>query len=95
MGENLVIVGVTKREEANSAEFAKQRSSLMEQMLTKKRGAVFSDYLAATRKKLEDGGNIKIYKDVLATLDAPAPGEATPVEDDGVVDKDGVRTITR
>lgn len=92
IGDNLVIVGVTKREEANTADFAKQRSSLMEQMLSKKRGAVFADYLAATRKKLEDAGSIKIYKDALAKLDAPEPGEQ-PISD--TVDPDGVRTITR
>ncbi len=83
MGENWVIVGVTKREEASMADFAKTRSTLIEQMLSKKRNAVFSDYLAATKKKLEDGGNIKIYKDVLAKVDiaptttsVPVPGDA-------------------
>lgn len=94
IGDSLVLVGLTRREEPNTADFAKQRSSLMEQMLAKKRGSVFSDYLTATRKKLEEGGNIKIYKDVLAKLDEPAPGEE-PQPDEGVVDKDGVRTITR
>ncbi len=94
LGENYIIVGVTKRDDANMTDFAKQRSNLMEQMLTRKRGAVFADYMAATRKKLDESGSIKIYKDVLATLDAPAPGE-TGADTDGTVDKDGVRTITR
>lgn len=75
VGDNWVVVGVTKREDANTADFAKQRSGLIETMLSQKRSAVFSDYLAATKKRLEDGGYIKIYKDVLAKVDAPIPGQ--------------------
>ncbi len=74
LGENWVVVGVTKREDANNADFAKTRSSLIEQMLSKKRSSVFGEYLTATKKKLEDGGYVKIYKDVLAKVDAPIPG---------------------
>lgn len=74
VGDNWVVVGVTKREDANTADYAKQRSGLIETMLSQKRSAVFSDYLAATKKRLEDGGYIKIYKDVLAKVDAPIPG---------------------
>jgi parvulin-like peptidyl-prolyl isomerase len=75
VGDNWVVVGVTKREDANTADFAKQRSGLIETMLSQKRSAVFSEYLAATKKRLEDGGYIKIYKDVLAKVDAPIPGQ--------------------
>ena len=74
VGDNWYVVGVTKREDANTADFAKQRSGLMEQMLSKKRAAVFSDYLAATKQKFEANGSIKIYKDALAKVDEPAPG---------------------
>lgn len=74
LGDNWVIVGVTKREDANTADFAKQRSSLFEQMLSRKRAAVFSDYLAATKKRFEDAGYIKIYKEALDKVDAPEPG---------------------
>ncbi len=78
-GDNWYIVGVTNREEAN--DFAKQRDSLVEQMLSKKRAGVFSDYLAATKKRLEDGGYIKIYKDALAKVDAPTTGLPTDDSD--------------
>ena len=44
IGENWYVVGVTKREDANTADFAKQRSGLIDQMLSKKRNAVFSDF---------------------------------------------------
>ncbi|MBK7801440.1 MAG: peptidyl-prolyl cis-trans isomerase [Chloracidobacterium sp.] len=74
IGDNWYVVGVTKRDDANTADFAKQRSSLVGQMLSKKRTAVFSDYLAATKKRLQDNGSIVIYKEVLAKTDEPEPG---------------------
>lgn len=77
VGDNWYVVGVTKREDANTADFAKQRSSLLESMLQQKRGAVFSDYLAETKRKYETNGSIKIYKDAIDKIDAPVPG-ATP-----------------
>lgn len=74
IGDNWVVVGVTKRENAETDEFAKQRSDLLEQMLSKKRNTVFGDYLAAAKQKYEKGGYIKIYKDALDKIDAPEPG---------------------
>ncbi len=71
IGETYYIVGVNKREEANMDDFAKQRDTLMEQMLTQRRGEVFQDYLASTRVRLENGGEIKIYKDAIAKVDEP------------------------
>ena len=81
VGDNWYVVGVTKREDANAADYAKQRSSTMQQMLSKKRSAVYSDYLAATRQKLETDGSIKIYKDALEKVDAPVTG--LPGSNDG------------
>ncbi|MBP6002125.1 MAG: peptidyl-prolyl cis-trans isomerase [Pyrinomonadaceae bacterium] len=74
IGDNWYVVGVTRREDASSADFATQRSGLMEQMLSRKRAAVFSDYLAATKKRMQESGKIIIYKDVLAKVDEPIPG---------------------
>ncbi len=70
IGENYYIVGVTKREEANMDEFAKQRTTLMEQKLNSKRQEVFSDYLASTKQRMETAGQITIYNDVVAKIDA-------------------------
>lgn len=78
VGDNWYVVGVTKREDANTDDFAKQRSGLIEQMLSKKRTAVFADYLAATKQKLEAGGHIKVYKEALDKVDAPPPGLIPP-----------------
>ena len=69
IGDTYYIVGVNNREEANMDAFAKQRSTLMEQMAMRKKGEVFSDYIAATRQKLESDGKVTIYKDALTKLD--------------------------
>ncbi len=74
VGDNWYVVGVTKREDANTADFAKQRSGIMEGMISKKRSALFSDYLADVKQKMQTAGSIKIYKDALAKVDAPTPG---------------------
>lgn len=70
VGDNWYVVGVTKREDANMDDFAKQRDQLMQAALQQERGQVFSDYLAAVRQKMEQGGEIKIYNEVLEKLDA-------------------------
>jgi len=70
IGDSYYIVGVTKREEANMDEFAKQRDTLREQMLQQRRGEVFQDYLASTRARMDSDGSIKIYKDAIAKVDA-------------------------
>jgi parvulin-like peptidyl-prolyl isomerase len=84
IGENLYIVGVTNREDADTAEFAKQRSTLMESMLSQKRSAVFTEYLAAARQKLETAGNITIYKEALDKIDAPEPGAPAEMPQQGI-----------
>jgi peptidyl-prolyl cis-trans isomerase D len=73
---NWVVVGVTKRTEADLAEFAKQRDSLRQSMLSERQGQVFEDYVAGVQERMKREGKIKIYEDVLATLEEdeePAP----------------------
>lgn len=74
VGDNWLVFGVSNRSEADMAQFATERSQLMEQMLSQKRQAVFGDYLSAIKNRLEAAGNVTIYKDVLEKLDAPIPG---------------------
>ena len=78
IGDNWYIVGVNKREEANMDEFAKERGGLMEQMLQRRRGEVFSEYLSATRQKMEAAGDIKIYNEAVAKLDDAASPFGAP-----------------
>ncbi len=78
IGDNYYVVGVNDRTEADMEDFAKQRDQLVQQMLQGKRGQVFSDYLAAVRQRMEKAGEIKIYKDALAKVDAFAQENAPP-----------------
>lgn len=78
IGDNWYIVGVNKREEANMDEFAKERGGLMEQMLQRRRGEVFSEYLSATRQKMEAAGEIKVYNEAVAKLDDAASPFGAP-----------------
>ena len=75
VGDNWYIVGVTRREEANMDDFAKQRDQLVQQKLQQKRGQVFADYLASVRQRMEAGGEIKIYEEPLAKLDEATEGD--------------------
>jgi peptidyl-prolyl cis-trans isomerase D len=78
---NWVIVGVTKRTEADLAEFAKQRDSLRQSMLSERQGQVFEDYVAGVQERMKREGKIKIYENVLATLEEdeePAPPPMIP-----------------
>jgi hypothetical protein len=52
-------------------EFVEQRDTLMQQMVARKRGEVFQDYLASTRARMEKAGDIRIYEDAVAKLDSP------------------------
>jgi peptidyl-prolyl cis-trans isomerase D len=71
VGDNYVIVGVNSRADASMDDFAKQRDSLVEQMLQQKRGTVFNDYLSSTRRQFETDGKIVFYPDAIAKVDGP------------------------
>ncbi|MEP7076911.1 MAG: peptidylprolyl isomerase, partial [Acidobacteriota bacterium] len=73
-GDTYYIIGLNKREDAKLDDFAKQRDDLMEQMLSQRRNAVFSDYLSSTKQKMDTAGQIVIYKDVLDKIDGPKGG---------------------
>ena len=67
IGDNWVIVGVNKREDANMEEFAKQRDTLMEQMLEHETRRAFQRLSGlGPQAKMETDGKIKIYNDVIA-----------------------------
>lgn len=80
IGDTWVVVGATKRTEADLAEFAKQREELTQTMLDTRRNQVYEDYVATTRARYERDGEIKIYDDVLDRLAAeePPPAAAPP-----------------
>lgn len=79
LNSNYLIIGFNNRTEADLTEFAKQRDSLMESALSERRNQVFSDYLAAVQRQMQQAGKITIYKDVFAALqDQEEPVAAPP-----------------
>lgn len=66
LGESWVVLASTKRIEADLEQFARQRDSLTQNLLSTRRDDVFADYLTATRARLDREGKVKIYEDVLA-----------------------------
>jgi parvulin-like peptidyl-prolyl isomerase len=65
-----VIVGVTKKYDADQAAFANQRDTVKQSMLSERQDQVFEDYVAGVQQRMKKDGKIKIYDDVLAQLDA-------------------------
>ena len=53
VGDNWVVVGVTKRNDADLAEFAKQREQLKQTMLSERQSQVFGDYIAAVQARMK------------------------------------------
>lgn len=77
LNQNYLIMGVTKKTDADLTEFAKQRETLMQTAQMERRNQVFEDYLNALALRLKQDGSIKIYKDVLDTMREAEP-EAEP-----------------
>ena len=80
IGDSWFVVGVNKREEPSMEQFAKDRDRLRDDMLDRKRGEFFADYMISTRKKMEADGSIKIYDDAIAKIDAQVGESELPAE---------------
>ncbi len=84
VGDSWVVLGITKREDADLAAFASQRPQLTDTLQNSRENQVFEDYIAAVQRRMKQEGKIKIYDDVLASIDAaepeiaPAPGQQIP-----------------
>src|SRR5213593_2168474 len=78
LNSNYLVIGVNTRTEADLAEFAKQRETLMQSALSERKNQVFSDYLAAVQKQMQQNGKITIYKDILDSLPQEEEPEAAP-----------------
>lgn len=78
VGNNWVVVGVTKRTDADLAEFTKQRDQLTETALGTRRSQVFEDYISAIQQRMQRDGEIEIHDDVLAQLPQDEPAVTMP-----------------
>lgn len=73
VGDNWVIVGMKTRTDADLAEFAKQRDQLTQTMQSERQNQVFDDYVAAVTQRMKQAGKIKIYADVLNSMEEDEP----------------------
>jgi len=73
VGGTWVVAGVASRKDADMAEFEKKRSELLQTALDNRRSEVYDEYLSGARRRLEQEGEIKINKDVLAQVEALEP----------------------
>jgi len=75
-----VIVGVTKRNDADMNALAAQRDTLKTSMMSERQEQVFDDYVTGVEQQMKKDGKIKIYPDVLAQLqeDEPEAGPGLP-----------------
>jgi len=78
LNQNYLVLGINNRTEADLAEFAKQRDSLMQSALTERKNQVFEDYLATVQNRMKQDGKIRIYKEVLAGMMETEEPEAAP-----------------
>src|SRR5437868_2084780 len=68
-----VIVGVSKRIDADQSGFAAQRDTMKQSMISERQDQVFEDYIAGVERRMKQNGDIKIYDDVLAQLEEAEP----------------------
>ncbi|MCU1266587.1 MAG: Parvulin-like peptidyl-prolyl isomerase [Acidobacteria bacterium] len=78
VGDSWVIVGATVRKEADLAEFAKQREQLTETALRSRQDQVYEDYVASAIARMKSEGKVKVYKDVLDSIEEDEP-QVAPV----------------
>ncbi|HWN08979.1 MAG TPA: SurA N-terminal domain-containing protein [Pyrinomonadaceae bacterium] len=76
VGDNWVVLGVVKREEADLAEFSTKRDQLTQQALRTRQSQVFEDYIGAVQERMKQAGDITIHQDVLTAMEAAEPAVA-------------------
>lgn len=75
---NWVIVGVTKKVDADMAKFEGEKSTLKNTLISDRQNQVFEDYIAGVQQRMKQEGKITIYKDVMAVLEEDEEPAAIP-----------------
>ncbi len=73
-----VIVGVTRKTDADMTGLPAQRDTLKVSMISERQEQVFDDYIEGVQQRMKQSKDIVVYDDVLAQLDAAEPA-AEPV----------------
>ena len=74
-----VIVGVTKKYDADQGAFAAQRDTLKQSMMSERQDQVFEDYIAGVQQRMKKDGKIQINQNVLDQLQEPAAEPNSPL----------------
>ncbi|HET9789534.1 MAG TPA: peptidyl-prolyl cis-trans isomerase, partial [Pyrinomonadaceae bacterium] len=78
VGENWVILGATNRVDADLAAFASRRAQMTQTLLSERQTQLWDDYITKVQEDMKRAGKIKIYNDVLASLEEDEPAAAAP-----------------
>lgn len=78
VADNWVVLGARNRVEADLAAFASQRDQLTQSLVSDRQNQLWDDYITAVQEQMKRDGKIKIYKDVLETLEEDEPAAAPP-----------------
>ena len=83
VGDSWYVVGVTKRTEADLAEFGKQQATLTDRALETRRDQVYDEFISSLRQRLEQEGEITVDREAFERADAasstPAAMPRAPV----------------
>ena len=80
IGDSWVVVGATKRTEADLTEFNKNRNRAIEQATETRRNQVFGDYITAVKNRLQSEGKIYIDEQLLTKLEEDQPDVSNPAQ---------------
>jgi peptidyl-prolyl cis-trans isomerase D len=78
VGENWVILGAANRVDADLAAFASRRAQMTQTLLSERQTQLWDDYITKVQEDMKRAGKIKIYNDVLASLEEDEPAAAAP-----------------
>lgn len=78
VGDDWVIFGVIKKYDADLSEFAKQRDQVRQTLLNERQSQVYEDYITAANQRMKRDGKIKIYDDVLNSIEIEEEPAAVP-----------------
>ena len=73
-----VIVGVTKKYDADQGAFAAQRDTLKQSMMSERQDQVFEDYIAGVQQRMKQDHKIEIYQSILDQIEEPAAEPGLP-----------------
>ena len=73
VGDRWVVAAVKERRDTKPENFETQKAELTERALQERRGQLMDDFIVEARRRLEEKGQIEIFRDTLALVDQDEP----------------------